>query len=80
MTAAVSLALLLSSAWVPLTLAQSASEAPAPATAPPSSLNLTPEKVSHLKTALAALGFEVAVINLVDAETDSMIVAAVAGK
>jgi tetratricopeptide (TPR) repeat protein len=53
-TAAVSLALLLSNAWVPLTLAQSASEAPAPATAPPSSLDLTPEKVSHLKTALAA--------------------------
>jgi tetratricopeptide (TPR) repeat protein len=53
-TAAVSLALLLSNAWVPLTLAQSASEAPAPATAPASSLDLTPEKVSHLKTALAA--------------------------
>jgi tetratricopeptide (TPR) repeat protein len=52
--AAVSLALLLSNAWVPLTLAQSASEAPAPAAAPPSSLHLTPEKVSHLKTALAA--------------------------
>jgi tetratricopeptide (TPR) repeat protein len=53
-TAAVSLALLLGNAWVPSTLAQSASDAPAPATAPPSSLDLTSEKVSHLKTALAA--------------------------
>jgi tetratricopeptide (TPR) repeat protein len=53
-TAAVSLALLLSNAWVPPTLAQSASEAPALVTAPPSSLDLTPEKVSHLKTAVAA--------------------------
>jgi tetratricopeptide (TPR) repeat protein len=35
-------------------LAQSASDAPAPATAPPSSLDLASEKVSHLKTALAA--------------------------
>jgi tetratricopeptide (TPR) repeat protein len=35
-------------------MAQSASEAPAPATAPASSLDLAPEKVSHLKTALAA--------------------------
>src|SRR5260370_28228147 len=52
--AAVSLALLLGNAWVPPTLAQSASDAPATATAPPSSLDLTPEKVSHLKTALAA--------------------------
>ncbi len=50
--AAVSLALLLGDAWVPVTLAQSGSEAPAPAA--PSSLDLTPEKVSHLKTALAA--------------------------
>jgi tetratricopeptide (TPR) repeat protein len=53
-TAAVSLALLLGNAWVPLTLAQSASDAPAPATAPPSTLEIAPEKVSHLKTALAA--------------------------
>ena len=53
-TAAVSLALLLGNASVPLTLAQSASETPAPVTAPPSTLDLTPEKVSHLKTALAA--------------------------
>ena len=51
-TAAFSLALLLGTAGIPLTLAQSASDAPA--TAPPSSLDLTPEKVSHLKTALAA--------------------------
>jgi tetratricopeptide (TPR) repeat protein len=50
--AAVSLALLLGDAWV--TLAQSASDAPPPSTALPSSLDLTPEKVSHLKTALAA--------------------------
>jgi tetratricopeptide (TPR) repeat protein len=53
-TAAVSLALLLCNPVAPLTWAQSASDAPAPATAPPSSLDLTPEKVSHLKTALAA--------------------------
>ena len=51
-TAAVSLALLLGNAWVPSTLAQSATDAPAPAS--PSSLDLAPEKVSHLKTALAA--------------------------
>jgi tetratricopeptide (TPR) repeat protein len=50
--AAVSLALLLGDSWV--TLAQSASDAPPPSTALPSSLDLTPEKVSHLKTALAA--------------------------
>src|SRR5258708_3185623 len=53
-TAAVSLALLLSNACVPPTLAQSASDTPATATSPPSTLDLTPEKVSHLKTALAA--------------------------
>jgi tetratricopeptide (TPR) repeat protein len=52
--AAVSLALLLGDTWGPLTLAQSASDAPAPATALPSSLDLTPEKVSHLKAAIAA--------------------------
>jgi tetratricopeptide (TPR) repeat protein len=40
--------------WVPTTLAQSSSDAPAPVTAPPSSLDLTPEKVSHLQTAVAA--------------------------
>jgi tetratricopeptide (TPR) repeat protein len=34
-------------------LAQSSSDAPAPVTAPPSTLDLTPEKVSHLKTAVA---------------------------
>jgi tetratricopeptide (TPR) repeat protein len=34
-------------------LVQSANDAPAPVTAPPSSLDLTPEKVSHLKTAVA---------------------------
>jgi tetratricopeptide (TPR) repeat protein len=54
LTAAVSLALLLGNAWLPVTLAQSASDAPAPATAPPSTLDIAPEKVSHLQTALAA--------------------------
>jgi tetratricopeptide (TPR) repeat protein len=51
--AAVSLALLLYDAWVPSILAQGANDAPAPVTAPPSSLDLTAEKVSHLKTAVA---------------------------
>src|ERR1700743_655648 len=52
--AAVSLALLFSNASISWTAAQSAVDAPPPATAPPSSLDLAPEKVSHLKTALAA--------------------------
>lgn len=50
---AVMLALLLCDAAVPSSAAQSASDAPAPVTAPPPSLDLTPEKVSHLKTAVA---------------------------
>lgn len=54
---AVSLALLLAlpldNAWVSLTWAQSTNDAPPPVTAPPSSLDLTPEEVSHLKTAVA---------------------------
>jgi tetratricopeptide (TPR) repeat protein len=37
-----------------LARAQRAGDAPAPPTAPPSSLDLAPEKVSHLRTALAA--------------------------
>jgi tetratricopeptide (TPR) repeat protein len=53
-TAAISLALLLCNACVPWTWAQTASDTAPPATAPPSSLDLAPEKVSHLKTALAA--------------------------
>jgi tetratricopeptide (TPR) repeat protein len=64
--AAVSLALLLCNAWVPLTLAQSSSEAPAPGTAPPSSLDLSPEKVSHLKTAVAAHDYLAAEKLLID--------------
>jgi tetratricopeptide (TPR) repeat protein len=51
--AAVLLALLLFEGWVSWAEAQSANDAPAPAAAPPSSLDLTPEKVSHLKTAVA---------------------------
>jgi len=55
--AAVSLALLLPApllcaAWVPSTWVQSTNDAPA--TDPPPSLDLTPEEVSHLKTAVAA--------------------------
>jgi tetratricopeptide (TPR) repeat protein len=53
-TAAVLLALLLGNAWAPLTVAQSTSDAPAPASAPPATLDIAPEKVSHLQTALAA--------------------------
>ncbi len=49
--AAVALALLLYDAWVPLTWAQSKNDAPL--IVPPSSLDLTPEEVSHLKTAVA---------------------------
>jgi tetratricopeptide (TPR) repeat protein len=50
--AAVLLALFLYEGGVTLGEAQSANDAPASA-APPSSLDLTPEKVSHLKTAVA---------------------------
>jgi tetratricopeptide (TPR) repeat protein len=64
--AAVSLALLLCNAWVPLTLAQSSSDARAPVTAPPSSLDLSPEKVSHLKTAVAAHDYLAAEKLLID--------------
>ena len=49
--AAVTLALLLWGAGV--AVAQSASDPPAPVTAPPSSLNLTSEKVSHLQADVA---------------------------
>lgn len=45
------LTLLLHESWLPLTWAQSTSDAPVPG--PPSSLDLTQEKVSHLKTAVA---------------------------
>src|ERR1700719_2595415 len=62
--AAVSLALLLCNTWVPLTLAQS--DTPAPVTAPPSSLDLTPEKVSHLQTAVAAHDYLAAEKLLID--------------
>jgi tetratricopeptide (TPR) repeat protein len=51
--ALVLLALLLYEVRVPYVLAQSTNDAPAPVNAPPSSLDLTPEKVSHLKTAVA---------------------------
>jgi tetratricopeptide (TPR) repeat protein len=74
-TAAVSLALLLCNAWVPLTWAQSASDAPAPATAPPSTLDLAPEKVSHLQTALAAhdyLDAEKLLINEIEPDPHSL--------
>ena len=50
------LALLPKDAWVSSTWAQSTNEAPLivpPPSAPPSSLDLAPEKVSHLKTAVA---------------------------
>lgn len=73
-TAAVSLALLLGSAWVPLMLAQSTSEAPAPVTAPPSTLDLTPEKISRLKTAIAAhdyLAAEKLLINEIEPDPHS---------
>jgi tetratricopeptide (TPR) repeat protein len=53
---AVSLALLLSNAGVPSTWAQSPNDTPLivpPLSAPPSSLDLSPGEVSHLKTALA---------------------------
>jgi tetratricopeptide (TPR) repeat protein len=49
--AAVALALLLYDASGPLTWAQSTNDAPL--NVPPSSLDLTPEEVSHLKTAIA---------------------------
>jgi len=51
--AVVSLALLLSYAWLPSALAQSTNDEPLPVTAPPASLDLTSEEVSHLKTAVA---------------------------
>ncbi len=50
------LVLLTKNAWVSSTWAQSTNNAPLiipPSSAPPSSLDLTPEKVSHLKTAVA---------------------------
>jgi tetratricopeptide (TPR) repeat protein len=64
--AAVSLALLLGDAWVPLPLAQTSSDGPAPVTAPPSTLDLSPEKVSHLKTAVAAHDYLAAEKLLID--------------
>src|SRR6185437_3597521 len=73
-TAAVSLALLLGNVSIPLTFAQSASDVPAPATAPPSSLDLTPEKVSHLKTALTAHDYidaEKLLINAIERDAHS---------
>jgi tetratricopeptide (TPR) repeat protein len=70
---AVSLALLLCHAF-PLTLAQSASDAPAPAAAPPSTLDLTPEKVSHLNAAVTAhnyLDAEKLLINEIEPDSHS---------
>jgi tetratricopeptide (TPR) repeat protein len=64
--AAVLLALLLGDACVPSALAQSTSDAPAPVTVPPSTLDLTPEKVSHLKTAMAAHDYIAAEKLLID--------------
>jgi tetratricopeptide (TPR) repeat protein len=76
--AAVSLALLLSapllySAWVPSAWAQSTHDAPA--MDPPSSLDLTPEEVSHLKTAVAAhdyLAAEKLLLNSVEQDPHAM--------
>jgi tetratricopeptide (TPR) repeat protein len=49
-------------------------DAPAPATAPPSSLDLTPEEVSHLKTAVAArdyLAAEKLLLNNIEQDSHS---------
>jgi hypothetical protein len=76
--AAVSLALLLPapllySAWVPSAWAQSTHDAPA--MDPPSSLDLTPEEVSHLKTAVAAhdyLGAEKLLLNSIEQDPHAL--------
>jgi tetratricopeptide (TPR) repeat protein len=64
--AAVSLALLLGDAGLPLALAQTSRDTPALVTASPPTLDLSPDKVSHLKTAVAARDYLAAEKLLID--------------